>query len=535
MEPMARQSDPARRTIFGWQLPVILLLALALRLIYFTWAQSYALGYETDSIEAYQVAVHYEAGGERAHYIGQPNCNIHSKLPGPLWTLICVAGLKLAGSINGVVLLIIFGNIVAMALTWWLARDLAGVRAANLAILIMATSLWAIQYSSIVWNPSLMSLLGAVIFLVFFRCLRQPKSRFIAVIPLLLLAGAQLHMSVLSLILPLILCAWLTRLKPNWPWLGVGIVAGLLTYIPYVLGDSRHGWANTRGMLFGGPGGFSPDALKVFSSPFTFLVNVWDPGWTYAPGERAELARQAFGGITGMVVINGISALFAAGTFWGAIHAVKAVVPKRNGPLREQFSKSPGLLLAATLFLMYLGFNLISGKPFHARYCLLVAPLLFTLAGCGAARCLESPGLRRIFLPVLVITIAADIWFMPVICHFERERIMHGPLFVPSCAKMETVYQQLETRAPGWITINDSAYLQSFSPDNTNNIYRHVHLLDVYINIRQSEQSAADAVFTNTNRFVLRAADQVNTNDPAVAFYGNGIALVAAPAKTDQR
>lgn len=528
---MAAPASPDARawqTFSRWPLPVILLVALALRLAYLGWAQSHALGYQTDSIEAYEVAAKYEAGDERAHYIGQPNCNAHSKLPGPAWTLFCVAGLKLTGMPDGIVLLTILANLVAMVLMWRLARDTAGRLAANLGALFMAVSLWAVQYSSIIWNPSIMPLFGAVIFLALFRCLREKHSRVIFVIPVLLLIGAQIHMSVLSLIVPLIIFGWLARLKPNWGWLAAGILAALVGYLPYVLGDSRHGWANTRGIISGGNGGFSPDALKVITSPFSYLVNLWNPGWTYAPGEYETLARWAFGGIAGMDIINLISVAFAVFLVLGVIQATRTAIKERGGKLREELARPPGLVHVLVLLLTYLAFGLVAGKPFHARYCLLVCPLIFTLAGAGAAQCLQIPRLKKLFLPLLVVTIGADLWFMPVICRFEGDRIANGAVFVPSCAKMEEVYRQLQAHAAGWIEVRDADYLAAIAPGEKNNIYRHAGLISHYIRSRELQSLAAGKTFSETNFFDLRAVAGIDTNAPEVAYHGNGIALVAA-------
>ena len=513
-----------------WPLLIILLVALALRLCYLGWAQSHALGYQTDSIEAYEVAANYEAGNERAQYIGQPNCNSQSKLPGPMWTLFCVAGLKLTHTPAGIAILMIIANLVAIALTWRLARDVAGVLAAHLAALLMAVSLWAVQYSSIIWNPSPMPLFGALIFLTLFRCQREKQSRAIVLIPFLLLLGVQFHMSCLSLILPLLLYCWITRLQPNWRWLTAGFIAGLLCYVPYVLGDMRHGWANTRGIVAGGNGGISPDALKVFSSPFSFLINFWNPGWTYAPGDYQTLAHRAFGGTAGLYCINLISVGFTVFVVLGVILATRAATKNRTGTLRETLAHRPGVLSVLFLLLAYLVFGLIAGKPFHARYCMVVLPLLFTLAGWGAATCLQTPRLRPFFLPFLLITVAADLWFMPVICRFEGDRIANGRVFLPSAAKMDLVYRQLKTRAPGKVMVDSAAYIAAVPPGEANHIYLQARILTPYVHARELERLAAGTIFSATNRFELRAASLVASNDPAVAFYGNGIALVAVPA-----
>ncbi|HSI14583.1 MAG TPA: glycosyltransferase family 39 protein, partial [Chthoniobacter sp.] len=290
-----------------WHLPVILVVAFFLRLAYLEWAGAYALGSQVnDSVEAYEVAVNYLANDERAHYIGQPNCNLHSKLPGPAWALFCVAGLKLGGGMHGIVLATILVNILALALTWYLTRNLFDPASATFAALWMAVSPWTVFYSSIIFNPSLMPLFGVLIFLALFRCLAKEKSRAVFFLPLLVLLGLQVHLSLLTLIPPLVALAWLRQMRPAWSWLCAGVIAGLLCYLPYVAGESRHHWANTHGMLTGSAGGYSATALRVFSSPFSFFINYWAPSSTYTPDEYRALAQQTFGGPAGLVLTNAI-------------------------------------------------------------------------------------------------------------------------------------------------------------------------------------------------------------------------------------
>lgn len=372
-----------------------------------------------------------------------------------------------------------------------------------------------------------MPLLGALVFLAAFECVRRERCWLIFWLPLLLLVGAQVHMSTLSLILPLAGFFWLARVRVNWPWLVGGTLAAVACYLPYLLGDARHDWANTRGIITGGHGGFSADALKVFTSPFTFLVNFWNPGWTYGPGDYAELARRAFGSQVGLVVINAISVVFAAGLVAGVGMAWRLEGLSRRAAWRERLAAKPGLAAVLFLFLAYLVFNLAAGKPFHSRYCLLVAPLLFTLTGVGAARCLTVAGSRRFFLPAMGITVVANLWFMPVISRFEGDRIDHGAVLVPSYRKMEAIYQQLEAYAPGTVVIQDQDYLAAIPPGEKNKIYLHAGLVRRYVAARQIQQPPPGGA--TTNFYILKAASQVAANTPGVAFQGNGIALVAWP------
>jgi hypothetical protein len=510
----------------AWHLPVILVIALGLRLLYAFQAEGNAFANQNDGMEAYEVATKYSAGEERAQYLSHANCNPHSKLPGVLWTLTCVAGIKLTNSVSGILLLMILANLTAIVITWKLAREWFDEKSASLAALLLAVAPWPVHYSAIVWNPSPMPLFGAVIFLALCRCVRREKSAAIFWLPFLIFIGPQFHMSTLTLIVPLIAFGWLMRLKPSWPWLFAGLLAAVACYAPYVIGDARHDWANTRGMLTGGAGKFSPDALKVITSPFGLLINYWYPGWTYAPGDYAELARRSFGGMAGLVAVNLISVAVAVMSVWGLVCKVKPLLKNFRVAPREFLLRSPALAFVVFLLLSYLFVNLVGGKPFHARYCMLVLPLLFALFGFGAARCLESARLKRFFLPLFLVTLAANVWFMIADCRFEHDRITGGNVFVPGYAKLESVYRQLKTVADVKVEVRDDDYLKSLEKGERNNIYRHVGMLRRYIACRELELQTAGTVFTQTNYFDLRAATLVSSNDPAVKFSGNGIALI---------
>ena len=121
----------------------------------------------------------------------------------------------------------------------------------------------------------------------------------------------------------------------------------------------------------------------------------------------------------------------------------------------------------------------------------------------------------------------ADVWFMGVICHFERDRIVNSVAFVPTGAKLESVYQRLKMRTSGWIEVRDKEYLAAMATAESNKVFHHAHIINQYIRAREVELRATGTIFTQTNRFELRAASLVSSNDPATAYYGNGIALVA--------
>src|SRR5262249_16768519 len=148
--------SPARPNRTFLLVSSIVLLGLLLRLAAFWWGQGYFYFGQGDGIEAFSVAVNYEQGEERAHYIGQPNYNQHSNLPGPLWTLFCLAGLRAAGTMEGVVLELVFLNTATIFLIWLLADRSLGRPASLWAALLAATLPTPVFYSAGVYNPEVM-------------------------------------------------------------------------------------------------------------------------------------------------------------------------------------------------------------------------------------------------------------------------------------------------------------------------------------------------------------------------------------------
>src|SRR5579863_8158466 len=103
----------------------IMCLGLLLRLIGLYWGQAYHPAAMGDEMQAYRVAVDLGAGQERAIYIGQPNFKT-GKLPGPLWALFWLAGLKIGGSPETVCLMMIVLHTCVIYLVYRLAENIFG-------------------------------------------------------------------------------------------------------------------------------------------------------------------------------------------------------------------------------------------------------------------------------------------------------------------------------------------------------------------------------------------------------------------------
>ncbi len=522
-ELLQPETRPGRSVLY---LCLILLLGFALRFTGLCWGQGYFYFGQGDGIEAYSVAVDYAQGQPRAQYIAQPNYNERSKLPGPLWTMFCYAGLRLWGSMEGVAFELIILNTVAIFLIWLLAARTLGRPTALWAALLVATLPSPVFYSVGVYNPEVMPFLGTLLFLALWEVTKSDHSRHAFWIGPLLLAMPQFHMSGLMLWPAVAVILALCGRRLNVPWLLAGLAAGLLLYIPYLHGDFAHDWQNTRGM-FHGKGGRTWDSLKAISIPFNFLVNLV-PRWTRGFAQYRELGRACFGSFTLLLAFNLLSLAVAAGQSLGAFQQIRTATKGLWRSPREMFQRSPGLTFLTTLLLVPLACALLSGKPFHTRYALVFLPAVAILAACGTAHAIRWARFGRWFLWALVFTTFVNVWFMPAFYHHQAQRIAEGNLFIPSFRKLETVYQSLKAHAGNRpIQIDDSAYLHSLAPKDEE--HRDASLLRRYVVVREKETGGARGEVAAVKVYKLCPANDVLEGDAAVGFRGNGIALVAQP------
>lgn len=133
-------------------------------------------------------------------------------------------------------------NVLAVALTWALARRYAGVRAALIAALLYAASPWGAIYARKLWAQDLLPPL--VVLCVFTLLLGYAENRRWARLahwPLLALT-VQIHYAAASLI-PLSLLAlalWPARMRRR--ELAIGLILATLTVLPAAIGAYREGW-----------------------------------------------------------------------------------------------------------------------------------------------------------------------------------------------------------------------------------------------------------------------------------------------------
>ena len=520
---LPKNSPGSQRSAKRW-LPLILLLAFVLRLLGLVWGQGYAYFCQGDGIEAYSVAVAYSKGEPKWRYLGQPNFNEKSKLPGPLWTLFCLGSMRLWGSIEGVMLVMLLLNTVAVYLTWLLAEWTIGPPASLWAALLAATLPSTVFYSVGVYNPDITPFLSGLLFLALWKTIQQKRSAHIFWVIFLLFVIPQFHMAATTLCGAVAVVLILSAVPLSWPWLAGGLVAGGLLYLPYVLGEMAHGWENTLGMTTG-KGGYTWDALKAVTTPLNFMVN-WVPQWSRSPADYKEVGRACFGSFALTLAVNILSGAVAVGLTVAAVQLLTNAFRGFWRSPRQVFASTPGLIFVSLLLLVPLVAALVSGRPYHARYELPQLPALLVLVGAAATTGLKWTRWGAVFRYGLLITVCANIWFMPAFYHHQKSRIENGGLFLPSFRKLETVYQILKSKTGNErrVEIDDADYLRSLNKGDQ--AHRDIGLLRQYVNIREAEISRAGNSKLPPAVFKLYRSDAITPGDVNIAFQGNGIALV---------
>ncbi len=509
----------------GWVLLLIISLGFGIRLTGLFWGQGYCYFAQGDGVEAYSVAVNYGNGETRAQYLGQPNYNEQSKLPGPLWTMFCYLGLRLGRSISGIIAAIILLNTAAIYLTYKLANVTVGFPASLWAALFCATQPWAVFYSVLVYNPDVMPFLAGLIFLALWKVIQEAESRKIFWVCLLLMIMPQFHMSGLMLVPATVIILLLSNVRLNVPWLVAGLITGGLMYIPYLRGEMAHGWQNTLGM-FSGRERHSWEGLKALSAPLSFLVS-WAPRWTRSTSEYRELGEACFGSFGMFLAFSFVSAVVALFLLAEVFLKIKTAL---NGFLqspRQTFRRSSGVLFLFVLVAVPIAFALISRNPFHTRYCLVYLPALFSLVSCAVERVLSMRRAGPILAGALFVTTAGNVWFLPAMYHYQGMRIENGPSFIPSFRQLEKVYQQLKRDAESNQCIEvvvDKAHVRAL-PEDT--LYRDAALVRPYVAVRENEFALPSKTNGVTVKYKL-CHDELSSTEGKIVYRARGV-MIARP------
>jgi hypothetical protein len=169
----------------------------------------------------------------------------------------------------------------AVILTYVVLRPRFGALVALGAAALFATAPWSVLYGRKLWGQSVLPVVATALLWSMFTVLERPRSRAIALIPILLCLAFQLNFSALALVIPgafvLLYCAR----ELHWPAfaLGAGVAALLLS--PWLYHEVTTGFADVS-LLSGAPGdGDHPRPLETLRESLRLVGN---DDWDYVAG-----------------------------------------------------------------------------------------------------------------------------------------------------------------------------------------------------------------------------------------------------------
>ena len=506
---------------------VVLLLIIVsgffLRLAGLYWGQAFHHASSGDEMDAYRVALEFASGQERAQYIGQPNFK-SAKVPGPLWALFWLAGLKIGGSPASVCLLVILLGTAVIYFVYRLAEKLLGPEYSLWAALLCATSPWAVHYSVGATNPLLMAFLSGLLYLSLWDVVVGEKSPKIFWVCLILAVMPQFHMMVIFLAPAVLLVLALNFSRVNWRWLAAGMVASVVPYIPYILGDRRHGWENTRAILTAQPNA-SPAVLKILILPITDLSNLISSITGENLADYRAFGDSCFGSVWVLVAFNAVSVALAVAMIGSFLVAFGRILRNHWRSPRQAFAAAPAEVFIGLLFFLPLLLFVLSFNNFSSRYLILEFPLLFLLPALFVVRSLAKSRWRKPIVATLLALVAFNVWLTLASFLYQGRLIETGDRFLPSFQKMEMVRQRLKADAgPGArLQIDQTPFLaekKRWTAAGAVTLADYIDLHETY------DPSDGKTQRVKTYR-VLQASDNVATND-RVAYAGNGIVIVTS-------
>jgi 4-amino-4-deoxy-L-arabinose transferase-like glycosyltransferase len=169
-------------------------------------------------------------------------------------------------------------GIAAVALTWWLARSIAGPLAGFLAGLVLAVSPAAIEESTFIWNPNPIPLFAVLALAAAWRGRETGHARWWAVAVGAAGAVAQLHVLGLVFFVAIFVLALLELRRDRATWRGIvgGLVIVGLLFTPLAIHELTEGFLESRLILDYLATGGTETRDPAFSVLFTLLRIV---GW----------------------------------------------------------------------------------------------------------------------------------------------------------------------------------------------------------------------------------------------------------------
>ncbi len=484
------------------------------------WAgESFHIFAINDEVSAFRTAMQFLAGEERAFYLGQPNFS-EGHAPGPAWTLFWIAMLKLGGgSVDQALFYLVLLNSLVVLLVYIFARQLLKPGYALLSCFLFAISPWPVYYALGLWNPIPLALLGCLLFISLWRVTRVEKSQAVFWVCLLSAILPHFHMVGIFYYPAILLVLYLSPAKLNRIWFTAGIVAGLLVYTPYFIGEMQHDWENTR-LILSGDEGFTFSVLKVISGPVTVLSN--HPGRWLGDGLQGlfELGDKWFASrwvLIGVNVISLLSSLVIVAWFARHFSGLLRRYGKQPGQMLENYPASSfvGILLFLPLLLF-----VFTGHNYSTRYAILIFPLLFVLP----ALYLELAGsgrIKKFYIASLPFMSVFSVYLLFAFFTHLSDQAEGDEHFINSFRKMEMVRVKIKQHAGENVRVK--LVIDDYVLKSSERLRISTFAMADYFNVYE------DYILNNENgsqsKYIIRHKKDSRIDSSAEAYRDNSIVI----------
>jgi 4-amino-4-deoxy-L-arabinose transferase-like glycosyltransferase len=119
-------------------------------------------------------------------------------------------------------------GVATVILTYFVLRPRLGALVALGAAAFLATSPWAVLYGRKLWGQSLLPLVAVLLLWSLLAVLERPRSRAVALVPVLVCVAFQLNFSAAVLVLPAVIVVLYRITNLNWRGLGAGVACAAL-------------------------------------------------------------------------------------------------------------------------------------------------------------------------------------------------------------------------------------------------------------------------------------------------------------------
>ncbi len=276
--------------------------------------------------------------------------------------------------------------VLTVALTYAVLRPRFGALAALSAAALYATAPWAVLFGRKIWAQNLLPATALGLLWALFVVLERRRTRWVALIPIILCIALQLHFSAVALAAPAVIVLAYRAREIDWRALAAGAAIAVALLAPYLAHEARHGLEDIRLLVSEGRGsgeGVFPGAGSLEAVRETARI-VGGAGWDYVTGASAADVRELAGaGWT----LGRLASAFTAVALLAAVawFSVSAFRRSRRAPgfpfVALAADRERRAVLAVWLVCAWASFAASTPNDVYPHYLIVAYPIAFATVG----------------------------------------------------------------------------------------------------------------------------------------------------------